>query len=324
MRGLHGVGAMNPKTSNTPNKSRRTPRRDWRHWYVHGMTALLRAVGGLPLPIIYYGAWVLGRLLFWLYPSRRRITIRNLAACFPTLSARRIRQLGRQHFHSMVAGVLSMAIVWWSPVRRLQRLVEYRQPAMPTMRESHRAPAQNCILLAPHFIGLEFLGMFLSSRGAMTSMYRQHKNSHINRFLLQKRQRFGLQLYDSRRTSKQLVQSIRAGVPFYYLPDQDPGQNNLVFAPFYGIPTATYPTLGKLAQLTDARVIPCMARLKKHGLGYEIITHAPLANYPSGQPDKDAATMNRAIEKLIAEAPEQYFWSHRRFKTRPPGAPKFY
>ncbi len=113
-------------------------------------------------------------------------------------------------------------------------------------------------------------------------------------------------------------------MPFYYLPDQDPGKKKGIFAPFYGIPTATYPALPKLAKLGNAQVIPCMARLKRFGFGFDVIYGNPLDNFPTDDLGADVTAMNQAIEALIEHAPEQYFWSHKRFKTRPDGEHPFY
>ena len=136
--------------------------------------------------------------------------------------------------------------------------------------------------------------------------------------------RFGVVLYARNAPAKSMIRAMRAGLQFYYLPDQDPGDGQGVFAPFFSIPAATFGALGRLARLGAARVVPCATRLLPRGRGYEIIFAPPLENFPSGDEARDAAAMNRAIEELIALMPEQYLWSHRRFKTRPPGEPPFY
>ncbi len=130
-------------------------------------------------------------------------------------------------------------------------------------------------------------------------------------------------LYNYRDTSAGLIKSIRRGQPFYYLPDQDPGRNG-VFAKFYKIETATYPSLNRIAELGNACVVPCMAKLRRFGTGFDIYFDPPLKNYPTGDDIEDATQMNKAIERLISYAPAQYFWSHRRFKTRPEGEEAFY
>ncbi|WP_423910426.1 lysophospholipid acyltransferase family protein [Candidatus Spongiihabitans sp.] len=283
--------------------------------------AFLRVFSYLPLPIIYFIGVGLGEIVYWLYGSRRHVTKINLTTCFPDYPPGKIQQLSRHHFHAMTIGVMTMAIAWWGSTTRYERLTIFRNKEVLDNLVNAK---QNIIILAPHFVALEFLGFYFSNQMRMTSMYRKHKNPYIDQFIFQKRTRFGSRIYNYKDTSTSLIKSIRNGVPFYYLPDQDPGGNRSVFAPFYNIQTATYPALNKISRLGNAKVVPCMARLRKFGRGIEIIFEQPLEKYPSGDDVKDATTMNQAIEKLIAYAPEQYFWSHKRFKTRPSGEEPFY
>ncbi len=282
---------------------------------------LLRLLSALPLPVLYGIGVAFGEIVYWLYASRRHVTKTNLSACFPDYSAAKIRQLSRHHFHAMMIGVMVMAVSWWCPVKRFERLTTVRNKAVLDELTERR---ENIILLAPHFVTLEFLGICFSSQMQITTMFQKHKNPFINQFIYQKRTRFGHKIYGSKETMRNLIKAIRTGIPFYYLPDQDPGARQGIFAPFYGIATATYPTLNKMSRLGNAKVVPCMARLKKFGRGLEIIFEKPLENYPSGDDLEDITNMNKVIEKLIAYAPEQYFWSHKRFKTRPPATKPFY
>lgn len=280
-----------------------------------------RVFSYLPLRVMYFIGIGLGEIVYWFYGSRRRITKINLTTCFPDYPPKKIQQLVRRHFHAMAIGVMIVAYAWWGTATQFEHLITVRNKKILDNLINSK---QNIIILAPHFVLLEFLGFYFFSKMNMTSMYRKHENSYIDQFIFQRRMRFGGRMYNYKDTSTSLIKSIRNGVPFYYLPDQDPGKNRGVFAPFYDIQTATYPALNKISRLGNAKVVPCIARLRKFGRGIEIIFEQPLENYPSGDDVKDATTMNQAIEKLIAHAPEQYFWSHKRFKTRPPGEDSFY
>jgi KDO2-lipid IV(A) lauroyltransferase len=214
-----------------------------------------------------------------------------------------------------------MSIAWWASKQRIKRLATFHQREYFDQALEQN---KNIILLAPHFTSLELLGAILVSQTHMSSMYQTHRNPSLDTEMIRRRTRFGTNLFNYKSSMKGLVRSIRDGVPFYYLPDQDPGKTRGVFAPFFGIQTATFPALSKLSRLGDATVIPCMARVRRFGTGIDVVFDRPLENYPTSDQVADAATMNRAIEKLIVNAPEQYFWSHKRFKTRPDGEPPFY
>ncbi len=281
----------------------------------------LRVVSCLPMRVIYVLGAGIGEALYWVHRSRRRVTVTNLSKCFPELSPGKIKALARAHFRKLVIGGLTMPVAWWGSSDRIGRICTYRNRQV---LDEIQKDGRNTIILAPHFVGLEFLGMFLFSQMEMCSMYQKHKNPLLNEFMLQRRSRFGSRLYSKRSSLFSLIKMVKSSVAFYYLPDQDPGKKQGVFAKFYGIETATYDSLNRISKQTNALVLPCMAKLQPFGRGYEIIFDQPLKNYPTGNGIADATTMNRAIEKLITQAPEQYFWSHRRFKTRPRGEAPFY
>jgi lauroyl/myristoyl acyltransferase len=123
---------------------------------------------------------------------------------------------------------------------------------------------------------------------------------------------------------KLLVKLIRQGLPFYYLPDQDMGERASVFVPFFGIPAATVTALSRIAESTNAAVVPCITRILPGGRGYEVRFYPPLNNFPTDDPEADARRMNQEIERWVREMPEQYMWSYRRFKTRPNNGPSLY
>ena len=303
------------------------------YWPVWLMTGLLRLLSWLPLPVLYGLGVVFGELAWLLHRPRRKITLRNLAACFPQHTRAEIHALGRGHFRSLVMAVLISGVAWWGGKARLRRLTRWQNREI---LDAARRRGENIIFLAPHFTGLEYGGIFLSTLAPMLSMYQHHKNPLLDALTRRHRARFGIRLYPRRAPAKSMIRQLQQGHWFYYLPDQDPGREKSaaqgkgkgkrkqVFAPFYSIPTATYAALGRIARLGNATVIPCATRIRSWGRGVEIILAAPLADYPCGDATRDATTMNRAIEALIAHAPEQYFWSHRRFKTRPAGEMPFY
>jgi lauroyl/myristoyl acyltransferase len=122
--------------------------------------------------------------------------------------------------------------------------------------------------------------------------------------------------------TRSIVKAINNSLPIWYAPDQDLGINNSVFAPLFGIETATATATARLAKNNNTRVIPYSFIRTKNG--YEMSFEKPLENYPSDNPINDAFITNQILEKQINRAPEQYLWIHRRFKTRPEGEENFY
>ena len=120
----------------------------------------------------------------------------------------------------------------------------------------------------------------------------------------------------------QCLEGMKSGRYLYLLPDMDLGAQDSVFVPFFGVPCATVTALPRLARMGRARVVSCITRMTPQG--YETRVSAPWPDYPSGDDAADAARMNRVLEAEIRTMPEQYYWVHRRFKTRPPGEPPLY
>ncbi len=292
--------------------------RNWPSWTGIG---LLYVLGLLPLPLL----WVLGAVLgesISFFPSRARRTADvNLALCFPDRSESARRRLRRAMFRTLTQAILSIGISLWGSRDRLQRLVRFRDRAY---FDTALAAGQHVILLAPHFVVLEIAGLRLSQERPMVSMYKSPKNPVLNRVMRHSRSRFGGLMIERSSDLLPLVRLLRKGLPFYYLPDQEPGRAGYVFAPFFGVPAATLTAPSRIARLARAVIIPCYTRLLPFGRGYEVVMKPPLENFPSDDPVADATCLNAAIEQAVREMPEQYLWTYKRFKTRPDNAPSYY
>lgn len=292
--------------------------RHWHRWIGFGV---MRVINLLPLPAIWVCGGLVGELLYYVHRPRRHVAHVNVSKCFTDLDARARRRLVKRHFRVFGQTVFDMGIAWWASAARLQSLVRFNG------REHYDhalADGKNVILLVPHFVGLELGVVRLSLERPMCAVFRPVDNEVMRLMMDKGRTRFGLLLVEHNKPFITLVRKVRAGVPLYYLPDQDSRRHSAAFVPFFGIPTATLTVLGRLAKLTDAVVIPCFCMQLSRGAGYEITFKPPLENFPTDSPVKDAARMNMEIEQAVRAMPEQYFWLHKRFKTRPPGEPSFY
>lgn len=280
----------------------------------------MRTVSLLPMRLI----WLLGVVLGWsfhLIPSKlKKVALANVRLCFPELGEQSQRALVRRNYCMLGVSVLSYGIGWWAPPERLRRLVRFRDRHY---YDDAVASGRAVILLTPHFLALDLCGITLSSERTMITMYRESGNRLLDR-MLRKRSRFGAVLFERKANLRSLIRHLREGRPFYYLPDQDPGGAEGVFVPFFGVPAATVTALSRIAKMTDAVVIPCCNRILPWGRGFEVRFEAPLAGYPSDDPEQDARRMNEVVERAVRQNPEQYLWGYRRFKTRPAGSPPIY
>ena len=276
----------------------------WLHW--------------LPLPVLRALGALLGRLLYAFGRERRQVALTNLRLCFPALSEVDRERLARRHFIAFAQAVLDRTLGWWAPRRRLERLIRLR--GVEHLRSPDGRPT---ILLAPHFVGLDAGGTRITMETSVCSVYSNQKNPVLNRLLYAGRMRFNPSQLASRQEGlRKVVKSLRDGYPFYYLPDMDFGPRESIFSPFFGVQAATIPALSRLVRLTGARVVPCITRQVADG--YEVELRPAWDNFPGASIEADTEFMNRFIDSEVLNMPEQYFWLHKRFKTRPAGEQRFY
>jgi KDO2-lipid IV(A) lauroyltransferase len=282
--------------------------------------ALMWLLRLLPLEVLARVGETFGMLLYAFGRERRQVCLSNLARCFPDMEGARRDALARRHFRAIGRSILERGLLWWSSRARLERLIVLKgQEHLPD------AAGGPVILLAPHFVALDAGWTRLSCLMDMSSIYANQKNPVMNRALLDGRLRFGAQQLFSRQDGvREALKALKAGRFLYYLPDLDYGPRNAIFSPFFGVPAATVTALPRLARLADARVVPCVTRLLPGGAGYEVRCYPAWTGFPSGDVAADTRRMNQFIEDRVRECPEQYFWTHKRFKTRPPGEACWY
>ncbi len=274
----------------------------------------------LPLPLLAKMGNALGMLLYWLAGERRTVAAINLRLCFPGLSDAERTVLAKQNFQAFACSFLERGILWWSTPQRIQDLVH-----VEGYEHLQKLAGQPVILLVPHFVALDMGWSWLTQQSNLVSVYSNQKNPYFHRKLFDGRLRFGAsQLYSRQQGLRPIVKAMRAGLPFYYLPDQDLATKDGVFVPFFGVQAATLTTVPRLAEMTGAKVVPLIARILPDGAGYELKFYPAWENYPTGDVAADTRRMNEFIEQRVREMPEQYFWLHKRFKTRPEGEEKFY
>jgi Kdo2-lipid IVA lauroyltransferase/acyltransferase len=262
----------------------------------------------------------LGGLAFRLISERRKVTRINLAKCFPWMPVAERERLARAHFRAWSRSFLDHALLWWSPREHIERLV--RIEGLEHLKALDGAPA---ILFVPHFVGLDAGFARLACEVDMVSMYAQQKNPLLAARLLAGRMRFGRQELVSRQEGiRAVLGAMRDGRPLYYLPDMDYGPLGALFVPFFGVAAATMPGLSRLARLAGAKVLPCVTHMLPGGAGYVVSIESPWSDFPGEDAGADTLRMNQYIERKVLEAPEQYFWMHKRFKTRPEGEARFY
>ncbi len=280
---------------------------------------ILHALSMLPLPLLAPIGRLIGALGYHLIRRRRHVVEVNLALCFPELSEPARTRLAKAHFRALGQALFDLPISWWASPRRLRRLVQF----VDRHHLDEAAAAGRVILLVPHFVSMK-IGVILSLERPMANVYRRMPNPVVDAAFRAAIGRFGATMIAQEEGIKPILRALHEGRVLYYLPDQDFGTRGSVFAPFFGVPTSTLEAAGRLARTVGARVVPCYVWQRPRGRGYQVAFGPALPGFPSGDRLADATATNAAIEAGVRMHPEQYFWVHKRFKTRPPGSPPVY
>jgi KDO2-lipid IV(A) lauroyltransferase len=252
--------------------------------------------------------------------ARRNVVLTNLQLCYPELRGAEREQIARGHFRAFGRSLLEHGILWWGAKADVQNLV--RVEGLEHWRDVMDQPV---ILLAPHFIGLDMGGIRLAAEFRLNSVYSRQKSAAADAIFIHGRTRFGQTTLFARQDGiRPMIRSLKNGEPFYYLPDMDLGARDSVFAPFFGVEAATITGLSRIAGLAGAVIVPCVTRQLPDGAGYVVKLYPAWRDFPSGDVTADARRMNAFIEERVREMPEQYYWLHKRFKTRPAGEPSPY
>ena len=269
-----------------------------------------------------------GAALGWLAPhlmrSRAHIVRTNLDLCFPELSPQERQHQFRRHFRLLAQSVVDRGLCWFGERERILDTIQIEGlEHLDRLLAEERA----ILMLAPHFIGLDASATRLTIHlRESATLYTRQRNPEVDQLVREGRGRFNTVHLVSRHDGvRGMIRYLRAGVPTYYLPDMDFGRKGSIYVPFFGVAAATLPTTAQIARARDAAVVPIVSRLDLETGKYHVSVLPPLEDFP-GDADNETATerVNQLIETHIRPDPAQYYWVHRRFKTRPEGEPGFY
>lgn len=278
---------------------------------------LVWLLSALPLALQAAIGRGVGGLMHELARERRRVAQANVALCLPGLDAAARDALVREHFALVGRSLLERGLLWHASRARLKRLI--RVEGDVGFAERHQGPV---MWLVPHFLALEVAGAAtqLFQRRLAFDVYTPQSVAVFDAALLRGRGRFGRAEFLRREDgARAIVRAIRSGRAFFNAPDMDFGLRDAAFVPFFGQPAATLLAPSRLARSLGLAVQPIVAEILPGGQGYRVVFGEPWTDWPTADPEADAARMNAFIEAQILQRPAQYLWLHKRFKVRPPG-----
>lgn len=288
----------------------------------HLIKLSLRLCALLPLRAVHALGAGVGWLLARVPNDARHVARINLARCYPQLDAPARRRLMEQSLMETAKTAAETGPLWHWDRERIRRLVLDTEGEREL--EQALAAGHGAILAAPHLGAWEMIGLHCSMRYPMTSLYRPPRIGGLDALMTTARERFGARLVPSDTAGvRALLKAVRHGALTAILPDQEPRYGNGVFSPFFGIPAYTMTLLARLARQTGAPVFIAYAERLGRGAGYRL-HFEPLTLPDQASIEQITDALNDAVEACVRRVPQQYQWSYKRFKTRPPGEPRFY
>jgi Kdo2-lipid IVA lauroyltransferase/acyltransferase len=294
---------------------------------IMGRTGVVLAIGILKLlALVPYGVTArfgdgLGWLLYQIPSSRKRIVHINLKLCFPEWSQERRNEVAQKHFRHAIRSFVERSVQWFGSEKKLAKLIEVESAV-----DLHDPDMPPTLLLGFHFVAIEAASVWInhSLQRRCGSLYQPMSNPTLEEVAKKQRGRFNAEMASRADSARIVLRWLRDRKPVMLGADMDYGMRNSTFVPFFGIETCTLTAVSRFAKTGHAQVLPFIGEVLPNYKGYRLKVFKPWDNYPTGDDTADARRMNAFLEERILQMPEQYYWVHKRFKTRPPGEAGFY
>ena len=263
----------------------------------------------------------LGRLMGRLLHGPSRIVRRNLELCFPGLAADAREKLLMEHFAALGAAVGETGVAWFGNEQRVLRLcrITGHEHLLDALGRG-----KGVLLYTGHFTGIEICGLMLKlCVPRLAFMFSHRGNALLDRFQARGRAR-ATRVSFSTDDVRSLLRALRQNCAIWYAPDRvyhGPGSRLI---PFFGVPAMTHTATSRIARLSGAAVVPFSYRRLPEGAGYALDFLPALEDFPSDDDEFDTDRLVAVLEELIGRCPEQYLWTHRKFRDRPPPYPDAY
>jgi len=259
--------------------------------------------------------WLGSQIGLYLYKNntkRRAIVRANLGQVFPELSEDQLQLMIREHLNWYGKALIDYSLFFFGSRARLQKQVTIVGEKLLIDVKKQQQPV---ILFLAHSVMLEFAAVALSNNYRSFGSYKASSNPALDWMVARSRCRFADFVVSRDEGLRPLIRAIKSQRIMIFLPDEDLGLDNAVFAPFFSRPKATLTTPARLARMGGAKAIAGFVAFDDASKQYQLHLQAMPEAYPVGKSEVDALALNQALEKLILQSPEQYLWVMKWYKT---------
>jgi KDO2-lipid IV(A) lauroyltransferase len=285
-----------------------------KYWLTWFGVIILYTISWLPYKLQLMLGRILGRLLYKIGSSRKRVAMKNLELCFPEMSQQERTRILKKNFENTGIALFETGMGWWWPDWRVKR--KTKVVGLEHLEKAHQQ-GKGVLLLTMHYLSVEINCRGIGTGHPMVVFYRPHNNQLMEFFQFRGRGRSNKYML-GKRDVKGLMKALRDKEVCVYLPDQDYGRSRSLFVPFFAVPDAATTTgtliFARQKNVQNHMLIPTR---NDDGSGYTLEIKPMMENFPTGDDEADVIRINQELEKAILYKPEQYMWLHRRFKTRP-------
>jgi len=292
-----------------------------RYAFVGLVYVFMRTLAVLPVKWQLGVCGFFGDLTYKIASRRRHVVATNIAICFPELDANEQHALVRKHFRAMATSVADMSTGWYGSTKKIRRHVTIEgQEHLQAGLERGRG----VILFCGHFTSFEF---FFPALGPLcprlVGMYKDQRNPLMNRLMTKGRSRCVDSLFDHK-SIRGLLKELKKNSVAWYASDQSHSHKGSALIPFFGVPAMTNTAISRIAKITGATVLSYFPRRLPDSTNYYLTIAPPLENFPTDDEIEDTRRLVEELEGFIRQCPEQYWWIHQRFKSRPAPYPDVY
>jgi len=260
-----------------------------------------------------------GRLLWKYYHRGRKRALDNLRASFPEKSEEWISRIGKESFQQLAMFAMDLVLV-----PRLVRKRNWRDYSRYKTAERAKwlmHEQRGLLMVAAHYGNFEIMGYLLGLFGFnVYSIARPLDNKYLSKYLYGLRERVGQKIIDKKGAAQLMPKITSTGATLCFIADQDAGRKG-VFVEFMGRKASTYKSIGLLAITNNIPIGVGYSRRIGNRFFFEIGVNRIIM--PEEWADKNdpltwvTQEYSSAIEQFVREDPSQYWWLHRRWKTRP-------